>query len=128
MISERLTFRLTPTLRGLLRDRCVQTGQAASKVVREALEHALVPKTASAEDSEGQIAPGREFPAGLAPFLVSAQQAGDSAWRELRIQFCSVLALSEVARQISKNPLDEALCKELLRIGIEFNLLPGSEC
>ena len=133
-VSQKITVRLTPMLKNALEERCAQTGQLTSAVVREALEYALVPKIASGQNSEGEIPPGGGvapdgyFPIGLAPFLVSAQQSGASVWTERRMQFCYVLALAEFARQISKNPLDEALFAELLRVGLEFKLLPGSDC
>ena len=123
--SEKITFRLTPDLKQLLQQRCDLTGQTTSEAVRELLEYALVSGTGSSVSGDGPKpdAPEYEVPDELIPVLLSVEHLGASAWVELRLQFPRLVALSEVARQASRSPVDQALCAELLRIGRTFKLL-----
>ena len=123
--SEKITFRLPPDLKQLLQQRCDLTGQTTSEAVRELLEYALVLGTGPSvsEDGPKPAAPEYVFPDELIPELSSVEHLGASAWLELRLQFPRLVAMSEVARQVSQNPVDQALCAELLRIGHTFKLI-----
>ena len=122
--SEKITFRLTAGLKGVLQQRCHLTGQTMSEAVRELLEYALVGTGPSvSEDGPKPDAPECSFPDKLIPLLCSVEHLGASAWVEFRLQFPRLIALSEVVRQASQSPVDQALCAELLRIGRTFKLL-----
>ena len=125
MISSKITFRLPPGLKQLLQQRCDLTGQRTSEAVRELLEYALVSGTGSSvpEGAPKPAAPECSFPDKLIPLLCSVEHLGASAWVELRLQFPRIIALSEVARQASQSPVEQALCAELLRIGRTFKLI-----
>lgn len=126
--SHRITIRLHPHLAGILDERCRQTGQNPSEVVRSALALMLasdgpqpapsIPAGHSKSAEDGYV-----FPRELEELLPRYRAFGMEIWKERRRCTGFLLAICEVAREHSQNAQDRALCAEILRIGRQFGLL-----
>lgn len=123
LVPNTISVRLPAPLRQDLQIRVEKTGLNYSDVVREALRFALAPsKPAGGPTPPSGDTNGYQFPHEFRHMLHSARM-GAAIWAERRARFRYLLALSEAAREINSNPLEQAICTELLRIGRQFKLL-----
>jgi len=124
--GSRITIRINVPLGSRLRDRCEQTGQSVSEVVRAALELAFAP--AALERPQEANQPSKElsayvFPRDLQNLLPQYRAFGLEAVKQRRRSFHGLLAVCEVVRENTKATQDRALCTELLELGERFGLI-----
>jgi hypothetical protein len=122
-VADRITIRVTTAASQLLEEKCKETGQTRSEVLRNALDLVLAPSDVSPDVRHTAEAAGCDaFPAHLAELLPRYQAFGTEIWRERRRLFQSLLAAAEIASRNGQQH-DTALLAELMRIGGSFGLL-----
>lgn len=131
-MSCRITIRLDNQMERALAERCQQSGQSASEVLRSALALLVAPPINPQRGLDSRISQPEAqnseyaFPGALRDLLPRYRAFGLDVWAERRRRFCDLLASCEVARDFGKNATDDlALCVEVVRIGRLFRFLPG---
>jgi hypothetical protein len=124
---KRITVRLDDTLTQLLASQSRIGNQSLSEIVRSSLEFALVPRAPEKQESrsvgsEQEIALDYIFPADLKDLLPKYRPFGTEIWIERRRCFQALLAICEVARELSRNARDQTICVELLALGRRLGL------